>query len=121
MLDLVDVFDQAMQQTRNAKDLQTVVQGIGFLHKNFSDFLRTEGLQPLEVVGKDFDPHLSEAVEQVEVDSEYVGKVLSEVQRGYIFQGRILRPSRVRVGVARKSTEAPNNLSATTAEDGHSF
>jgi len=102
LLGLVDVFEQAMAQTQHAKDLKQVVQGLEFLHKNFASFLKSEGLQPIEVVGKPLDPHQSEAVEQVEVDDGQVGQVLEEVQKGYTFQGRVIRPSRVRVGVAKK-------------------
>jgi molecular chaperone GrpE len=104
MLSLVDVFEQALQQAQHAKDVNALVQGLGFLHKSFSEFLKAEGLQPLDLTGKTFDPHLAEAVEQIEVDGDNVGKVLSELQRGYTFQGKILRPGRVRVGVAKKET-----------------
>lgn len=101
LLGLVDVFEQAMAQAENARDVKQVAVGLEFLHKNFSGFLKSEGLAPIELTGKAFDPHLAEAVEQVEVDDEQVGLVLSELQRGYQFNGRVIRPARVRVGVAR--------------------
>ena len=101
VLGLVDVFEQALAQAQQAKDLKQVVQGLEFLHKNFASFLKTEGLQPLDVVGKPLDPHTAEVVEQVEAPEDQAGRVLSEVQKGYTFHGRVLRPSRVRVGVAK--------------------
>jgi len=104
LLSLVDVFDQAMAQTENASDVAQIRQGLSFLHKNFASFLKTEGLEAIETVGKPLDPHQAEVVEQVEVDEEQVGQVISEVQRGYVFQGRVLRPGRVRVGVAKKTS-----------------
>jgi len=48
-------------------------------------------------------PECGEVVEQVEVEGEQVGQVLSEVQKGYSFQGRVIRPARVRVGVAKQN------------------
>ena len=75
LLGLVDVFEQAMEQAQNAKDVKQVAVGLEFLHKNFSSFLKSEGLSFVEVVGKEFDPHLAEAVEQVEVDNGQVGQV----------------------------------------------
>ncbi len=102
LLSLVDVFEQAMAQAENAKDVKQVAVGLEFLHKNFSNFLKSEGLAPVDVVGKPFDPHLAVAVEQVEVDNGQVGQVLAEIQRGYSFQGRVIRPARVRVGVAKQ-------------------
>jgi molecular chaperone GrpE len=105
LLGLVDVFEQAMTQAKNAKDVKQVAVGLEFLHKNFSSFLKSEGLSPIEVVGKAFDPHLAEAVEQVEVDEDQVGQVLSEIQRGYHLNGRVIRPARVRVGVSKAKEE----------------
>jgi molecular chaperone GrpE len=102
LIALVDVFEQAMAQAHRAKELKQVVQGVDMLHKSFAAFLKTEGLEPIEIIGKPFDPHLAEALEQQEVDEDQVGLVLGELQKGYLFQGRVLRPSRVRVGVARK-------------------
>ena len=101
---LVDVFEQAILQAHIATDLKDVVEGIDMLYKNFSQFLKSEGLEPIHLVGHAFDPNLAEAVEQEEVDEKNVGKVLGEIQKGYRFHGKVLRPSRVRVGVAKKSS-----------------
>src|SRR6266700_209767 len=97
LLSLVDVFEQALGQAEKAKDVKQVAVGLEFLHKNFSNFLKSEGLAAIELVGKPFDPHQAEALEQIEVDGDQVGQVLSELQRGYSFQGRVIRPARVRV------------------------
>lgn len=103
LLGLVDVFEQALSQAEQAKDVKQVTEGLQFLHKNFAGFLKAEGLAPIEIVGKAFDPNLAEAVEQEEVEEDQVGQVVAEIQKGYQFQGRLLRPSRVRVGVAKKT------------------
>jgi molecular chaperone GrpE len=102
LISLVDVFEQAMAQTQDAKDAKHVVQGLQMLHKSFADFLKAEGIEPIHMTGKPFDPHLAEALDQQEVDDGAVGHVLAELQKGYRFQGRVLRPCRVRVGVAKK-------------------
>ncbi len=106
LLSLVDVFEQALAQAEHAKDMKQITEGLGFLHKSFSSFLKSEGLSVLETTGKEFDPHQAEAMEQVEVEEDQVGKVLNEVQKGYSFQGRIIRPARVRVGVAKQEKES---------------
>ena len=103
LINLVDVFEQALAQAHGAKDLKQVVHGVEMLHKSFTGFLKAEGLELLDVIGKPLDPHLAEAVEQTEVEDGQVGQVLAELQKGYTFQGRVLRPSRVRVGVAKKT------------------
>jgi molecular chaperone GrpE len=115
LLQLVDVFEQAMSQARHSKDVSAILTGLEFLHKSFSGFLKAEGLEPIDVVGKPFDPHVAEAVEQVEVDESQAGRVLSEVQRGYRFKGQVLRPSQVRVGVAKSGTNQETDLPSTPA------
>jgi molecular chaperone GrpE len=103
LISMVDVFEQALAHAHSAKELKPVVEGVDMLHKNFTQFLKAEGLQPLEMVGTTFNPQWAEAVEQEEVDKKKVGQVLAELQKGYLFQGRVLRPGRVRVGVQRKA------------------
>ena len=102
LLSLVDVFEQALAQAEMAKDVKQVSVGLSFLHKNFSSFLKSEGLAPIEIIGTPYDPNVAEAVEQVEVEEDQIGRVLSEIQKGYSFQGRVIRPARVRVGVAKQ-------------------
>jgi molecular chaperone GrpE len=102
LLSLADVFEQAMDQVAHAKDVKQVAMGLEFLHKNFSNFLKAEGLAPIEVVGKPLDPQVAEAVEQVEADAGQVGQVLAEIQKGYSFNGRVIRHARVRVGVSKQ-------------------
>lgn len=102
LLGVVDIFEQALVQAQHAKDVAQIVKGLEFLHKHFASFLKSEGLEVMQLVGKQFDPHKAEAVEQEVVDDEkQVGKVLAELQKGYSFQGRVLRPARVRVAVAK--------------------
>ncbi len=102
LLALVDVFEQALAQAQRATDTKQVLVGLEFLHKNFSSFLKSEGLTPTDLSGKAFDPHVAEAVEQVEVEGDQVGQVLAEIQKGYSFNGRVIRPARVRVGVQKQ-------------------
>ncbi len=104
LLSLVDVFEQALSQAEHAKDMKQVTEGLGYLHKSFSNFLKSEGLSVVELMGKPFDPHTAEAVEQTEVEESKVGQVVEELQKAYSFQGRIIRPARVRVGVAKSPT-----------------
>jgi molecular chaperone GrpE len=108
LIGIVDIFEQAMGQVQQAKDIKHVIQGMEMLHKSLGQFLKAEGLEPIETVGKPYDPEVAEVIERVEVDDEsQVGMVVAEIQKGYQFQGRILRPGRVRVGVSKKEAENP--------------
>ncbi len=103
LLGLVDVFEQALAQAQQAKDMTVVIQGLEFLSKNFNQMLKQEGLEVIDVVGQPFNHETAEAVDQEEVDANQVGIVLLQHQKGYRFQGRVLRPARVKVGVERKT------------------
>ncbi|MCU1327978.1 MAG: GrpE protein, partial [Bryobacterales bacterium] len=61
--------------------------------------LKKLGLEPIESTGKQFDPHLHQAIERVETADAEDGAVLGEFQRGYNFKGKLLRPAMVRVAV----------------------
>lgn len=107
LIALVDVFEQAMAHAHKAKELSQVIEGVTMLHKNFAQFLKSEGLEPIDATGKPFDPATAEVMTQEEVEADQAGQVLEELQKGYLFKGHVLRPSRVRVGVAKKQEEAP--------------
>jgi molecular chaperone GrpE len=59
------------------------------------DTLKTEGVEKIETVGREFDPHVMEAVDTVEGED---GKVIEEIRPGYKMQEKLLRPAQVRVG-----------------------
>ncbi len=105
VISFVDVFEQAMLQARSAKDMSHVIQGLEFLQKNFHSFLKAEGIQTMETIGKPLNPMEAEAVDQELVDEAQVGQVLGEIQKGYKFGDRVLRAARVRVGVAKTAPE----------------
>jgi molecular chaperone GrpE len=66
--------------------------------REFSRFLKSEGAEPLKTVGERFDPNLHEAIEQVETEKESENNViLEELQKGYLLNGRLLRPAKVKV------------------------
>ena len=110
LLSFADVFEQAMGHARSASDPKEVITGFDLLQKALGALIKAEGIQPIDILGKPYDPHLAEAVEQTEVEDEsLVDMVIGEIQRGYTFQGQVLRPSQVRVGVAKKETKETTN------------
>jgi len=65
-----------------------------------------EGLSQIESVGKQFDPHFHHAIERVEKADQADGTVIGELQPGYVFHSRVLRPAMVRVAIEAKHTPA---------------
>lgn len=87
---LLPVLDALMMAEKHTED-----QGLKLSMKQFIDVLKTEGIEKIETVGKDFDPKIMECIEVKEGDE---GKVLSEARAGYLFNDRVLRPAQVVVG-----------------------
>ncbi len=71
------------------------VEGIKLIESKLLANMEAQGLVPIKALGETFDPELHEAVRQ---DNGKDGTILEEVQRGYTFHGRVLRPSQVIVG-----------------------
>jgi len=64
------------------------------------------GVERIETAGADFDPNFHEALMQVESDRHEDNKIVNEIEKGYLLNGRLIRPSRVCVC---KKTKKENN------------
>jgi len=78
------------------------VDGVRLIERKLQANLEAQGLSPIKALGEPFDPHLHEAVRQ---DKGSEGMVVEEVQRGYKFRDRVIRPSKVVVGNGEEETE----------------
>ena len=67
------------------------------VYRSLLDALKKEGVEAIEAVGKEFDPHLHQAVMQVEDENFDSNIVVEEFQKGYILKDRVIRPSMVKV------------------------
>lgn len=67
------------------------------IYKGIVEALKKEGIEAIESVGKEFDPHMHQAVMQVQDDSVDSNIVVEEFQKGYILKDRVIRPSMVKV------------------------
>jgi len=78
------------------------VDGIRLIWRKLQTTLEAQGLSEIEAVGEPFDPHLHEAVRQ---DKGKEGVVVEEVQKGYKFRDKIIRPTKVVVGNGEEEPE----------------
>lgn len=78
------------------------VDGIRLIWNKLRTTLEAQGLSEIKAVGEPFDPHLHEAVRQ---DRGREGVVIEEVQKGYKFRDKIIRPSKVIVGSGEEEPE----------------
>ncbi len=96
LLDVVDNLERARTATGSLEDL---ARGVEMIHRQFLDVLRRFGVESYAASGEPFDPELHEAVASVETPGVEVPTVLNELQRGYRFNGTVLRPAMVQVAL----------------------
>lgn len=96
LLPVLDDFERALRHETADKEY---AKGIELIYNRLTDTLRKAGLEPFDVDGQPFDPHVHHAVERVPTEEVEEGTILGEHQRGYNFRGRLLRPAMVKVAV----------------------
>lgn len=94
LLPIVDGLKRALDAAAAAKMAEEMLKGIALVKKQFEDTLGKHGLKEIEAVGQTYDPNLHEAILQKE-DSGPAGIVIEEMQKGYTFRGRVIRPAMV--------------------------
>lgn len=99
LLPVLDAFDRALASNEDASGSE-YRKGFELIRRQLWDALSKEGLERVESIGQDFNPHAHHAIESVETSAHPEGTVAGELQPGYIFQGRVLRPAMVRVAAA---------------------
>jgi len=95
MLPALDSFERALKATSG--DTSEFRNGIELIYRQLQDALQKAGVQPVASVGQPFDPRIHEAIEVVDTTEVPDHQVLEELQRGYKFKDRLLRPAMVRV------------------------
>ncbi|MCR4962649.1 MAG: nucleotide exchange factor GrpE [Firmicutes bacterium] len=94
LLPVLDNFQRAVAAMGESPDKE----GVSLIHKQLQTVLEQNGLTRIEALGADFDPNIHEAVMQTDAGEENRGKVVMEVQTGYMLNGKLLRASMVQVG-----------------------
>ena len=93
-LPILDSFERALKAAGDSSDFRN---GIELIYRQFQDALQKIGVQPIVAMGQPFDPRIHEAVEMVDSTEVPDHHVLDELQRGYKYKDRLLRPAMVRV------------------------
>lgn len=99
VVQVLDSFDLALQHEM-PRELE---RGIVLIRSQLEDILRRRGLEVLETKGQRFNPAFHESVGEVESDGEE-GIVTDELQKGYLLEGKVLRPARVKISRLRRQT-----------------
>jgi molecular chaperone GrpE len=97
VLPVLDNFNLIEKKLPEDLKKEENVKGILQLKNQIEDFLKAQGVKEVEVPGNKFDPNFQEAIEIVEQEGGESGTILEEIQKGYVINGRVLRPAKVKV------------------------
>ncbi len=101
ILPVMDDFERAEKVLDESKDLEAHSKGIELIQKKFKTILESKGIKKMEVIGKDFEPDLHEAITQIPVENKkQKGKVVDVIEEGYFLNDKVLRFAKVVVGQA---------------------
>lgn len=109
LIPIIDGFEHALAAHREA-EYENYRKGFELIYKQLVDNVTRLGVERLDPLGKQFDPHLHQAMDRAESADYAEGTIVQVYQPGYVFHGRVLRPAMVRVAVhpGGASKEAAN-------------
>ena len=93
MLVTADNLALALGQAKDPED--PFVKGVQLAYESFLKALKDHGAEPFESVGEELDPNRHEAIATLPSDSMEEGKISTEVKKGWMLNGRLLRAAQV--------------------------
>ncbi len=115
ILPFLDSLDRALEHAEASNDIQAFKEGLKLIQDQLFSCLKKHGVEAIECTGIAFDPNFHEAMMQMESADHEENEVINEFQRGYLLNGRLLRPSKVCVC---KKINKENNVDRQTGENG---
>jgi molecular chaperone GrpE len=115
MLPVLDNLEKALSHSDNENNVHALKEGIRLTLKAFKDTLSKSGLEGVKALGEPFDPCFHEAVSEMDDPKAKPGIVLTELQKGYTLNTRLIRPAMVIVSrrkATRKADEEKNSENA---------
>jgi molecular chaperone GrpE len=102
LLTVIDNFEQAIAFSVDNDSIEAVKEGLELTLKGLSDILEKQGLEVIDAAGDLFDPNFHQAILEQEDNAVDPGTVIQQLQKGYLLNGRLIRPATV--VVSKKGT-----------------
>jgi molecular chaperone GrpE len=106
-LNIRDDYLRALSVARQSKSEQgggVVIEGLEGILKNIDSLLASEGVREIEAVGTPFDPNVHDAIAYSTRDDLAENTVTAEIRKGYMLNGKVLRPSLVEISKIVKNS-----------------
>ena len=99
LLPIMDDFDRAILNNETATELESVKEGFNLIHNKFKSIVESKGVKVMEAKNQTFDSEFHEAIANIPVEEEAMkGKVIDDVEKGYLLNDKVLRFAKVVVG-----------------------
>jgi molecular chaperone GrpE len=99
LLDVLDDCERAEQVMEKTEDVPTVKEGVTLVFQKLRNLLEQKGLKAMESRNQEFNADFHEAITEIAAPTEELkGKVIDELQKGYLLNDKIIRYSKVVVG-----------------------
>jgi molecular chaperone GrpE len=95
LVEILDNFDRALNQSAGGGE--AFAAGMELIFKQLTDVLEKNGVEEIKALGEDFDPNFHNAVMMEDTTEYESGKVSDVLQKGYTLNGKVVRPSMVKV------------------------
>ena len=99
MIEILDNFERAEKAFGENDNPENIRDAFNVLYKQFAESLKKLGLEEINAQGQKFDPNLHEAVMQTPSDEHDEDTIIAELQKGYKYADKVIRPSMVNVSV----------------------
>lgn len=99
ILPVLDSLERAVGSFGGKAENKSWQEGVDLTLKQFQNILKNEGLEVIPALNEPFDPQVHEAVSQEPGEQVTKPTVVEEMQKGYLYKGKLLRPALVKVAV----------------------
>jgi molecular chaperone GrpE len=100
LLSVVDNLERALESSGDEQGNAALAEGVELTRKGFMDVLAKYGVEAVDPTGEPFDPETAQAMSMVEQPDAEPNSVVAVMQKGYLLNGRLLRPAMVMVAKA---------------------
>lgn len=99
MLPIIDDFERAIKSNAETTDINTINEGVHLIYNKFKNTLSQKGLEEMRSIGESFNTDLHEAITSIAAPSEETkGKIVDELEKGYMLNGKVIRFAKVVIG-----------------------
>jgi molecular chaperone GrpE len=104
LLSILDNFERALAHSDEQSGPE-YRKGVELIYRQFRDLMEKKGLKAIDTIGQPFDPNFHEAILREEKNDLPENTILAEMQKGYFFRDKLLRPAMVKVSFRNETPE----------------